>query len=108
MKEKILSLFCIAILLATLSIFYIIDNLIKAYTLFIFGIMIATTIYYFTKKGKRNLILIKASIDNIKTYSKPKYSEVTKQTFFIILIAIFLGFLIFSIDNAIRFLINFV
>lgn len=108
MKERILKIVLFTLGCVGLGSFYFIDSGTKSYTFFLISLILFIGLYYLTKGGKTTISLIKESIDDIKTYSLPKNKDVVKQTFYIVLIAIFLGFVVFFMDNAIRYLISLI
>lgn len=108
MKENILKITCVIIAAMGVSSFYLIDSPTKAYTVFFLCLIAFIVVSYISESGRLKLNFLKESFDDIKTYSIPKTKDVINQTGYIIVIAIFLGTLVFFMDNGIRYLISLI
>jgi preprotein translocase subunit SecE len=108
MKEVMLKIVLVGLVFVGLGSFYVMGVGSKSYTLFLICLCLFVGMYYLTKDGKTNISLIKESVDDVKTYSLPKNKDVVNQTYLIVLIAIFLGIVVFVMDNIIRYFISLV
>jgi preprotein translocase subunit SecE len=108
MKEGMLKIVLFMLGFVGLGSFYVMGVGTKSYAIFLICIILFLGVYYFTKYGKKNLSLIKESVDDVKTYALPKNKDIVEQTYYILLIAIFLGIFVFVMDNIIRYFISLI